>query len=415
MKLSSKSRSDHAPADVMTVRTVNSTTLQTPQHHMQEPEVLSTLIGDIYDAALDASLWVPVLGKARDFVGGMAAALYCKDAVAKSGQVFYQDGGIGSDFTRLYFDKYVKLDPTTTAQVLADVGQTVATENIMPYGEFVETRFYREWVQPQGVVDCANHVLDKSPTGAVLFGVFRHERHGLVDDEMRRRLRLIVPHLRRAVLVGRAIDLNTATTARFVDCLDNLSAGVFFVAATGSIVHANASGHAMLESADLLCAVDGRLVASDADSDQALQETLAAAVKGDSAVGTRGISQPLLTRRDSERYVAHVMPLPYGARRQAASYYAAAAALFVQKVALQTPSAPEAIAKTYKLTPSELRVLLAIVHVGGVPETAEALGVAESTVKTHLRRLFDKTGSNRQADLVKLMAGFSSPLSQSRP
>lgn len=79
------------------------------------------------------------------------------------------------------------------------------------------------------------------------------------------------------------------------------------------------------------------------------------------------------------------------------------------------PSAPEAIAKFYKLTPSELRILLAIVQVGGVPETAEALGVAESTVKTHLRRLFDKTGSNRQADLVKLIAGFSSPLSQSHP
>ena len=53
---------------------------------------------------------------------------------------------------------------------------------------------------------------------------------------------------------------------------------------------------------------------------------------------------------------------------------------------------------------------MAIVEVGGVPETAEALGVAETTVKTHLYRLFDKTGVSRQADLVKLVAGFSNPL-----
>jgi DNA-binding CsgD family transcriptional regulator len=64
----------------------------------------------------------------------------------------------------------------------------------------------------------------------------------------------------------------------------------------------------------------------------------------------------------------------------------------------------------FELTPAELRVLLAIVEVGGVPETSAALGVAETTVKTHLHRVFAKTGTRRQADLVKLAAGFSSPL-----
>lgn len=43
-------------------------------------------------------------------------------------------------------------------------------------------------------------------------------------------------------------------------------------------------------------------------------------------------------------------------------------------------------------------------------ETARALGVAEAAVKTHLHRLFGKPGATRQADLVKLVAGFSSPL-----
>jgi DNA-binding CsgD family transcriptional regulator len=44
-----------------------------------------------------------------------------------------------------------------------------------------------------------------------------------------------------------------------------------------------------------------------------------------------------------------------------------------------------------------------------VPETAEKLGVGDATVKTHLKRLFAKTGARRQADLVKLAAGFSDP------
>jgi len=58
----------------------------------------------------------------------------------------------------------------------------------------------------------------------------------------------------------------------------------------------------------------------------------------------------------------------------------------------------------------ELRVLLAIVEVGGVPEVAEALGVAATTIKTHLGRVYKKTDTDRQADLVKVVAGFSNPL-----
>ena len=55
-------------------------------------------------------------------------------------------------------------------------------------------------------------------------------------------------------------------------------------------------------------------------------------------------------------------------------------------------------------------MLLAIVDVGGVPEVAASLGVAATTIKTHLGRLFAKTGVSRQADLVKLVAGFATPL-----
>jgi DNA-binding CsgD family transcriptional regulator len=45
-----------------------------------------------------------------------------------------------------------------------------------------------------------------------------------------------------------------------------------------------------------------------------------------------------------------------------------------------------------------------------VPEVAEALGVSATTVKTHLARLFEKTSTRRQAELVKLVAAFTNPL-----
>jgi DNA-binding CsgD family transcriptional regulator len=84
--------------------------------------------------------------------------------------------------------------------------------------------------------------------------------------------------------------------------------------------------------------------------------------------------------------------------------------MFVCRATMQGPPVPEVISKLYSLTPTELRVLLAIVEVGGIPEVATAFGVADSTIRTHVGRLFDKTGVGRQADLVKLVAGFSAPL-----
>ena len=130
---------------------------------------------------------------------------------------------------------------------------------------------------------------------------------------------------------------------------------------------------------------------------------------GDVAVGANGIAMPLYAH-DRERYIAHVLPLTAGARRKARVAYSAVAAVFVRKAALELPHPLEAIASTFKLTPAEMRVLMMIVQFGSLQEVAPMLGVSEATVKTHLQRIFVKTDTSRQADLVKLVAGYMSPL-----
>jgi DNA-binding CsgD family transcriptional regulator len=82
----------------------------------------------------------------------------------------------------------------------------------------------------------------------------------------------------------------------------------------------------------------------------------------------------------------------------------------VNKAAPNLRSPMETVAKLYKLAPSELRVLLAVVEIGGLPAVADVLGISRETTKTHLDNVFAKTGANRQADLVKLIAGYANPL-----
>jgi DNA-binding CsgD family transcriptional regulator/PAS domain-containing protein len=372
-----------------------------------ETETVSELIGYIYDAALDSLLWIEVLARIADFVGGHAAGLLSKDSVSKFGNAYY-NFGVDPHYMRLYSEIYFKFDPMVTV-FFCDVEQVVSISDLVPYDEFCQARFYREWVRPQGWVDAANAVLEKSVTSCAYLSVIRSEEKGMVDDEMRRRMRLIVPHVRRAVLIGKVIDLKTVEAATFAATLDGISASIFLVDANGRIVHANASGHDMLGGGQIVHSAQGALTAADPQAARTLRDVIASASGGDAAVGAGGVAVPLSASSD-QCWLAHILPLTSGARQRAGLAYAAVAAVFVRKASLDTPSSMEAIAKLYKLTPSELRVFAAIVDVGGVSAVAEALGISEATVKTHLQHLFEKTGLRRQADLMKLVADHADPL-----
>lgn len=370
---------------------------------------LSALIGAIYDAALEPARWPGALRQTVDFVGGVSATVYHKDAAARQGNVYHDCGGRDPHYQRLYYQDYIKIDPTMVGLWYRETGKVLSVGDLLDLDEFYGSRFYREWVRPQKHVDAVSVALDKTATGVALFTVFRHEQDGLVDAEARRRMALVAPHVRRAALVGRTIEHKTAEAATLADTLDGLSAAMFLVDADARVVHANASAQAMLRAGLVLRAASGKLAAADAQASRALGDAVAAAKGGDAAVGRRGVAVPLAAR-DGERYVAHALPLASAARSCAGASRTAVAALFVQKAALEIRAAPEVMAKTYNLTPTELRVLLSIVETGGVPETAEALGIGQATVKTHLHRLFAKTDTRRQSELVKLVAGLSSPL-----
>ena len=373
--------------------------------NFDDQQQLSDLISIIYDAAIDPSFWQGAIERAAGFVGGTGGGLFCKDVGAHHATIPHSFGFRHPLPVALFQQIY----PAAQGHFLGDLEQPIATTDLMSFGELAESELYRQWAEPQGLVDFLSAVVDRTTVSAAIFGVFRHERNGVVDDQARLQMRLIAPHIRRAVLIGRMFEFKAAEVATFVDTLDGLSAGMYLVDATGRLIHANAAGHALLGASDILSSASGRLVARDAQIDRTLRDVFAAAGQGDAALGTKGIAVPL-TAKDGERYIAHALPLTSGARRRAGVVGTAAAALFVRKAILAVPSASQAIGSAFKLTPTELRVLLAIVEVGGVPEVATAFGIADTTVRTHVTRLFEKTGTSRQADLVKLVAGYATPL-----
>lgn len=374
---------------------------------MHETEQFSRLVGDIYDAALDPALWPTVLRAASEFIPGASGTLMSQDTLSGTAQFYFQWGNDPS-FLKSYQDVYVKLNPVLVPALLrAKVGDVCSTVDFLPFDEFFATRFYKEWVAPQGLVDSVFCTLDASASSYAFVAFTRHERHGVVDARTRRRLKLLGPHFRRAVAIGKLIDLHKVEAAALTDALDSLAAAMFLVDSGGRIVHANAAGREMLLDASVVCLAGGKFAAADRHANRALKGIFTHAAGGDAALGSRGVAVQIATS-DGTRYIADVLPLTSGRRRNAGDAYAAVAAVFVRKATFDLPHRPEAIANAFNLTPAETRVLMMIVEIGGVSKVAPVLGVSEATVRTHLQHIFEKTGVSRQADLVKLLASHTS-------
>ena len=223
----------------------------------------SDIIGDIYDAILDPSLWEGVLERTAQFVGGVGASLFSKDASSNTGAVAYSYG-IDPHYSQLYFEKYVKLDPTTTGHILArnrgadrhrrsHSVRGVSRDALLPgMGAAAGPRRLRE-LRPRQIADRAPPCSASFATRTTVSSTRR--RASACGSSART--------IRRAVLIGRLIDLRRSEAATFADILDGLSAGLFLVDAGGRIVHANAAGRAILADGDFLYASRGRLMAHD--------------------------------------------------------------------------------------------------------------------------------------------------------
>lgn len=369
-----------------------------------EAASLSDLIGIIYDAALDPALWPRALELTCRFVGGSSAALFWHDAATEQSAVLHLFNE-EPHYTKLYFETYLALNPVFPAATFLEAGEVYGSTDLVPFAEIVETQFYEGWMKPQGIIDAIGANLERGATSSSVLGIRMHEQDGLADADNRRRLALVIPHFQRAVAIGRLFDQGKMTQAVLTQTLDHVSAGVFLVGPSGRLVLANAAGRAMLNDGTLLAERNGILTATAADAQRALRDALTATETADAVAGGPG-PIPLST---DHGWLADLLPLTSGDRQHTGALHAAIAAVFVRRTSVASPPPLEMLAKHYKLTASEIRVLDAMMKVSGIRLVAERLGLTQATVKTHLHNLFRKTNTARQSELVKLVAGFEIP------
>jgi DNA-binding CsgD family transcriptional regulator len=372
-----------------------------------EVKQFSALVEGIYDAALDANRWSDVLEATSVFVHGCTANLF-HQSVSTNKVTHFHSWGEDARYRELYFSKYASLNPLFPASAFLEVGTVHSISDVMPIEEFLASRMYREWVKPQAMLDALYTNLERTATGGAAMSIQRRESDGLFDESAKARFSLLVPHFQRAVSIGGAIDFHKANESVLSATLDRLTSSVMLVASDGRVVYVNAKAEAMLSIGDVLRAPRGRLAATDSRADRELRQAMAAAARGDTELGLQGVAIALAEQGGTSQ-LAHVLPLMSGDRRGILNQRATAA-VFVHQVASGAPAPLETVTKLYGLTAGEVRVLAAVAETSGVSNIAAGLGISEATVKTHLQRLFAKTGVRRQADLIKLLARHAAAL-----
>jgi len=374
-----------------------------------ETEQLSRVVGAFYDAALDPDTWPAALEMACVFLNAAAANMFWQDSVTQTAMVLHHYGD-SPEAIASYLEHYVHLNPLFPAAVFVEPGVVFSGIDFMPHEEFQQTRFFKEWVSPQGFIDFAGANLHRYPTSASSFSIRRNRAQGYADDEMRRKMGLIVPHVRRAAMIGREIDAQRARTAKLDVLLGAVSAGAFLVDPAGRLDFINEMGRKFLDEGEIVKEHNGNLKACDPAADRLLRSALlAASTRNDLALGEAGPSI-VLTNPAGARFLAHVLPLASGARQKASLGFSASAAVFIRRAEIPIISGIEVVSKLHRLSPAEVKVMQAAMTMGSASEIADALGLSVATVKSHFASLFRKTGTRRRSDLIKEVAAHGSPL-----
>lgn len=367
---------------------------------------LPDLIRLVYQAAADAKLWPVLLDRLTDALGAEACAASVYDPATQ----FYSYVAPRTDpeWQQKYLDRWVHSNFLWQRSIHKPVGELWCFDTFIPRDEFERTEFYNEWWRPQGMeVALGTNVLrEGSASGVVTF--YRSRERGEFGSDAMRTFAALVPHLQQAVQLQLHLTETGIQRDGSVEMLNRLEQGALLVDRDARILFANAAADAMLNDGAALCAKDGRLRTRRPAETEALHRLIFAC---ESATGSGG----LLGVAREGRWPLSLLVTPLKAELSWLVRERPAAIVFIKDPEQVTKPSAEHLRQLFGLTHAEAVVALEMLEGDGLSAAAERLQLSLATVRTHRLRVFEKTGTSRQAELVRLLLNMLPPVRQGRP
>lgn len=186
------------------------------------------------------------------------------------------------------------------------------------------------------------------------------------------------------------------------ELLDAFPMGVILLNGTSRVLATNQPAARILERADGLALEGRRLRAADPEEAESLRELVQQTASNGATDPADGSNARRLSR-PSGRRALQILVQRMGRNGAGEPGGHPPVALFVTDPDERVEIPVERLRRLYGLTPSEGRIAARLTAGLRPEEVALELGVQVNTIRMHLKRIFSKTGTGRQSELVGLL------------
>lgn len=264
--------------------------------------------------------------------------------------------------------------------------------------DLAQDPFYQEFLRSNGVFWHANVILASDPGESVELSLKRRPAAGPYQRADAEPLNAVLPELRAVALLGRA-TLN-AEVRGMKSILADRGRPVFELSSRGRVLPTDAAQD--VDPSHPVRVVGRRLLAVD-PAEQAMLDRAVAS-------GLASAARPAvahLTASNGRRYFLQVVPVPGGDARGIFRSAAALAILIGGDQPVPGGRLDTSIVReTFGFTDREADVATLLVEGLDLRAICEELRIGRGTVRTHLKGVFEKTGTRRQAEFVALVSRF---------
>ncbi len=359
---------------------------------------LTDLIGAVYDAAAHPQLWDCFLAQFAGALGARVAFFHQHHFGRRTSEVLTIHG-MPDILRHEYHQYYSRLNIwRDRGRHLFCEGGVILDQQICPRSTFERSEFYNDYLLRLDAVHSVTGVITRPGDESVHLTALHDPAQGPWHESDRAAIAVLLPHLKRARdIQGRLHLLEAAQTS-------NGHGGIAFLTGDGHCILANACADGIFRGGDGLTVRNDVVHALDPRADARLRSLMR---DGTSAPHPIECSGAVLVPRPSGRRpyqvaiapLRHSLPLFAGMRKPAIL-------LSIDDPDARQPVGAAILIQLYGLTPREAALAAELGDGVTLEDAADRLGMRYQTGRTHLRRIFDKTSTRRQSELIVLLSGL---------